>query len=255
MPFTEALPKAEEMVMKALELDNTLAEARTVMGRVKVNYYWDWVEAGKEHQLAIELDPNSAGVHSSYARYLGWMGRFDEAIPLMKRAQQLDPLGTRIPAAQLFTLARRYDEAIEQFQVLLDLQRNLPGTYSVLAEVYESQGLHEEAATALHQSLVLGGASEEDVAGLLDAAASGAESYWRWRLDYETERAKRRYVGPAQFALIYAQLGEKDEAFEWLEKAFEERETISSLKVNPDFDTLRDDPRFHDLLRRMNLEP
>ena len=98
-------------------------------------------------------------------------------------------------------------------------------------------------------------ASEEEVAGLTEAATSGAEVYWRWRLDYETERAKRRYVGPAQFARIYAHLGEKDEAFEWLEKAFEERETISSLKVHPEWDPLRSDPRFQDLLRRMNLMP
>ena len=94
----------------------------------------------------------------------------------------------------------------------------------------------EEAASALHKNLVLGGASEEEVAGLLEAAASGAEAYWRWWLDYERERAKREHVEPVQFAIIYAHLGEKDEAFEWLEKAFEERENISGLKVDPDFD-------------------
>ncbi len=119
----------------------------------------------------------------------------------------------------------------------------------------EVQGLYEEAATALHKSLVLRGASEEEVAGLLEAAALGAEAYWRWWLDYERERAKREYVEPSQFAIIYAHLGEKDEAFEWLEKAFEERENIGDLKVHPEWDPLRDDPRFQDLLRRMNLEP
>ena len=107
----------------------------------------------------------------------------------------------------------------------------------------------------MHQSLVLEGASEEEVAGLLDAGALGAEGYWRWRLDFFRERAKREYVEPSQFARIYAYLGEKDEAFEWLEKAFEERADMRGLKVSPEFDPLRDDPRFQDLLLRMNLEP
>ncbi len=91
------------------------------------------------------------------------------------------------------------------------------------------------------------------MAGLLDAAALGAEAYWRWWLDYERERAKREYVEPDLFAIIYAHLGEKDEAFEQLEKAFEEGEGMGNLKVNPEWDPLRDDPRFQDLLRRINL--
>ncbi len=155
----------------------------------------------------------------------------------------------------LFGEARRYEESIEQLQVVVDLQPNLPNSYRQLARVYEVQGLYEEAATAWHKSLVLEGASEDEVAGLLDAAASGAETYWRWRLDYERERAKREHVESDQFAIIYAHLGEKDEAFEQLEKAFEEGENISNLKVHPEWDPLRDDPRFQDLLRRMNLEP
>jgi len=257
MPSTEALPKAEELAMKALELDNTLAEAHAALGSVQSGYYRNWVEAEKEDLLAIELDPNAADVHNAYARHLGRMGRFDEAIPLMRRAQQLNPsaLGLRVSGAQLFLQARRYEESIEQLQFVVDLQPNLPNTYGILARVYEVQGLYEEAATALHKSLVLRGASEEEVAGLLDAAASGAETYWRWWLDFFRERAKREYVEPSQFAIIYAQLGEKDEAFEWLEKASEEGGSMGDLKVNPRFDPIRDDPRFQDLLRRMNLEP
>jgi len=113
----------------------------------------------------------------------------------------------------------------------------------------------EEAASALHKNLVLGGASEEEVAGLLDAAASSAEAYWRWWLDYERERAKREYVGPIAFAISYAHLGEKDQAFEWLEKAYEVSHShyvrsCGKRTVGPP----PEDPRFHDL-RRMNLEP
>ncbi len=137
----------------------------------------------------------------------------------------------------------------------MDLQPNLPNAYRVLAQVYQVQGLYEEAATAWHKSLVLEGASEDEVAGLLDAAASGAEAYWRWWLDYERERAKREYVDSDHFAIFYAHLGEKDEAFEWLEKAFEQNEAVSNLKVDPRWDPLRSDPRFQNLLRRLNLEP
>jgi tetratricopeptide (TPR) repeat protein len=257
MPDMEALPKAEELAMTALKLDNTLAEAHTVLGGVQGGYYWNWVEAEKEYQLAIELDPNAAQVHNSYAHHLGYMGRFDEAIPMMKRAQQLDPsaIGLRVSSAMLFFDARRYEESIEQLQVVVDLQPNLPNAYRQLARVYEVQELYEQAATALHKSLVLEGASEEEVAGLLDASALGAEAYWRWQLDYERERAKREHVESDVFAIIYAYLGEKEEAFEWLEKAFEEGVDMSSLKVTPRLDPLRDDPRFQDLLRRMNLEP
>ncbi len=257
----EAMPKAEELAMKALELDSTLAEAHAALGGVQGRYYRNWVEAEKELQLALRLDPNHALTHNMYARALGKMGRFDEAIPLMKRARQLNPsvLGFRVSGAQLFLEARRYEESIEQLQALLDLAPNTPAAYGTLTRVYQAQGLYEEAATALHKSLVLGGTSEEEVAGLLDAAALGAEGYWRWRLDYFRERAKREYVGPDMFAVSYAHLGEKDEAFEWLEKAFEEGGATSSLmsglKVDPTWDPLRDDPRFHDLLRRMNLEP
>jgi tetratricopeptide (TPR) repeat protein len=258
VPSMEALPKMEELAMKALELDDTLAEAHSVLGKVQSGYYRNWIEAEKEYHLALELDPNSAQVHNDYAHYLGQLGRFDEAIPVMKRAQQLNPsfLGLRVSGAILLLVARRYEESIEQLQVVVDLQQgNLPNAYGVLNWVYQAQGLYEEAATALHKSLVLEGASEEEVAGLLDAAALGAEAYWRWQLDYERERAKREHVEPAQFAIIYAHLGEKDEAFEWLEKAFEERADLRGLKESPDFDPLRDDPRFQDLLRRMNLEP
>ena len=258
MPSTEALPKAEELAMKALELDSTLAEPHAVLGGIQRSYYRNWVEAEKEYKLAIELDPNSAEVHSTYARHLGKMGRFDEAIPMMKRAQQLNPsvLGFRNSGAQLFLEARRYEESIEQVQAVLDLEPNSPRAYWTLSRVYSAQGLYEEAANPLHKFLILEGASEEEVAGLLDAAALGAETYWRWQLDFYRERAKREYVWTGMFAVIYAHLGEKDEAFEWLEKSFEEEgEDMSSLKVMPGFDPLRDDPRFQDLLRRMNLAP
>ena len=116
-------------------------------------------------------------------------------------------------------------------------------------------GLYEEAAQAWQKTQILAGASEEEVTGLSEAAARGREGYWRWQLDYWTERARQEYVSARTFAMVYAQLGEKDMAFEWLEKLYEERGPLNYLNVDGELDPLRDDPRFTDLLRRMNLAP
>ena len=225
-----------------------------MLGMVRSSYYWDWEEAEKDLKLAIELDPNSATAHNMYGRFLGWLDRFEEAIPLVKRAQQLDPLdlGTRISAAQLFSAAHRYDEAIEELETALAVNPNFRMAYDYFPEVYERQGLYENAITAYQKIL-----TEEEVAGLADAYQTlGQEGYWGWMLDYFTEMAKQRYVSSLEFARIYAHLGDKDQAMRWLEEGYEEHEPILyGLNVDPAFDTLRDDPRFHDLRRRMNLAP
>ncbi len=254
MPKQEAMPKAEELAIKALEIDNSLSEAHTELGRVKLFYYWDWAGAEKEFKLAIELDPSSADAHSGYAFFLEAMGRFDEAIEEGRRKQQLDPLNPGVPLVEYFHNARRYDEAIEQAQTLLEINPNFQQLYRTLSFPYEAKGMYEEAAATLQKEWILGGASEEEVAGLSDAATLGAEAYWRWKLDYFTEKANQEYVPPTEFIVIHAALGEKDQAFELLEKAYDEHEgTLWLLKVSPKFDPLRDDPRFQDLLRRMNL--
>ena len=186
------------------------------------------------------------------------MGQFDEAISGIRRALQLDPLSLdyRSRLAEHLYQARRYDEAIKELQIVIEMNPNFHRAYLVMEWVYEAKGMYQEAAAAWQKDQILGGAGEEEVAGLSDAAALGAESYWRWKLDYETERAKQEYVSPYQFAKIYAALGEKDQAFELLEQAYDEHEgTLWLLKVTPKVDPLRDDPRFQDLLLRMNLEP
>ncbi|MFB3141183.1 MAG: hypothetical protein ACE1Z2_00085, partial [Acidobacteriota bacterium] len=148
-------------------------------------------------------------------------------------------------------------ESIEQCEAALELNPDFQPAWARLRSAYEGMGQYQEAAVAFQRDRILGGASQEEVAGLAEAAALGAESYWRWTLVYFTERVKRgESVSPTRFARIYVQLGEKDQALEWLEKAFAERETgLTFLKTDPDWDPLRDDPRFSDLLRRMNPEP
>ena len=258
LPPEEAMPKAEQMAMKALELDDRLAEARALLAWVRMYYDWNWGEAEKEYKLAMELDPNSYDAHYGYAFLISALGRHDEAITEIRRAQELDPLdpAARTAAANLFRHARRYDESIEEIQAALEMDPDFQFAYLRLAWTYEMMGLYPEAAAARQREQILGGASQEEVAGLSDAAASGEKSYWRWILDYTQEKAKELYVEPVELAEIYAQLGEKDQAFEWLDKAYEARSgRLTFLGVSQRFDPLRDDPRFQDLRQRINLEP
>ena len=233
-------------------------DAHAAIGNVKRSYYWDRQGSEKEYKRALELDPNSFQAHYGYAFLLGEMGRYDEAIAEMRRAQQLDPLNllARRGVAILLRFARRYDEAIDQFEMALEVDPNYRPVYGSLGVTYEDMGLYPEAASALHSFAVLGGASEEEVTGLSDAATRGKDDYFRWKLDYFKERAKKEGVDILVFAESHTSLGEIDQAFEWLSKAVEERQHGAvTANTSPAFDPLRDDPRFHDLLRRMNLEP
>ena len=258
LPALETMPKVEELAMKALEIDNTLAEAHATVGDVKRLSHWDWAGSEKELKLAMELDPSSYAAKRGYAILMSLMGRHDEAIALGKRAQQLDPLNLAAPVAlgYYFRGARRYEEGIETCQSALDIDPDFQRAHNCLAGLYVDMGLYQEAAAARQKDWILGGASPEDVAGFLDAAASGAESALRWQLHYETERAKQEYVPENTFAWIYAGLGETDQAFEWLERAYQARVAdLPYIKNHSRWDPIRDDPRFQDLLRRMNLEP
>ena len=253
------MPKAEELAMKALEIDNMLGLAHGALGSIRYRYHWDWEGAEKEFKLALELDPGSFRAHGPYAGLMSTMGRHDEAIAGGQRAIQLNPaqLGVRMSTVYQLLHARRYDEAIEQCQIVLDLNPNYWGAYKTLSEVYEVKGLYGDAVAAYQKFLTLGGASEKEVAGLANAyQTSGKEGYWRWMLDYWTERTKQEYVPPTSFAIIYANLGDKDQAKRWLEEGYKEHEChMTTINVAPEYDPLRDDPRFQDLLRRMNLEP
>ncbi len=259
IPVQEGMPLAEEMAKRALEIDNTLAEAYAALGDFKRAYYWDDLGAEREYKIALELDPSSYRAHYGYSFALSTMGQHDEAIAQIRRAQELDPLSleARQAVALHFINARRYSEAIEQSEAALEINPDFQLAWNRMGYAYFLMGQYQEAAVAFQRDQILGGASQEEVAGLADAAASGKEAFSRWWLDYETESLKRgESVSPVTFAGIYTYLGEKDQAFEWLEKAFAERETgLTFLKVSPAWDPLRDDPRFTDLLLRMPLMP
>ena len=257
VPAKEAMPKAEETALKALELDDMLSEAHVILGDVKRTYYWDVAGAEREYQLALELDPGSHEAPYQYAFFLKAMGRHDESVAMGRRAQQLNPLDPlmRGGACARLRFSARYEEAIAECQVALEMNPGFQGSHRNLGSIYENLGLYNEAAAARQTEWTQVGVSEDELVGLAEAAASGEEPYWRWMLDYWEKSSERRHVSPYTFANIYTQLGEKDQAFQWLEEAYEEHDLGLNMNVNPDWDPLRDDPRFQDLLRRMNLLP
>jgi len=253
----ESFPKAKAAALKALELDESQAEAHTASALVKSSYEWDWAGAEREFKRAIELNPGYADGRYFYAYiYLSSMGRHEEAIAEMKRALETDPLSLVINAnlAGAYYNARQYDQAIEQGRKTLEIDPEFVVAHLRLQEVYEQTGMYEQAIAEREHD----GAEGRREASLLEKAyrAGGARGYWQKLLELTTDRAKREYVEPAEIAGIYVRLGDKDRAFEWLEKAYAERnEAMGSLKVDPIYDPLRADPRFQDLLRRVGLPP
>ncbi|MGI9165012.1 MAG: tetratricopeptide repeat protein, partial [Pyrinomonadaceae bacterium] len=237
---------------------------------VKFLYDWDWAAAERELKRAIELNPDDAVAHAIYASYLHSMGRADEGLAEMKRAYELDPLSIRINGGLGDMLAfahahRQYDQAIEQFRRMIELgpgQWNLEGVYWNLGAVYEKKGMYVEAIAEYQKSLNLAGDSDLATALEQDYKTSGfieaKRIMMRKTLQKMREASTGRRVPPLDFALIYAELGEKEQAFEWLEKAYEERSSALVHLGNGlvcTCDALRSDPRFADLLRRIGLPP
>jgi eukaryotic-like serine/threonine-protein kinase len=257
VPRKEAYPKAKEAALKALELDDTLAEAHDSLAFIKTDYEWDWSGAESEFHRAIELNPDSAYPHALYSYFLYRLGRFEEAISEGERSVQLEPLSlqdNRI-LGQAYYFARQYDRAIEQLRKTLELDPTFPGGHEFLGEVYLHKSMFKEGIAEIEKELMIYPDSSGTLAELgYGYALEGRKTEAQKMLDQLNERSKQKYVSAVNMAIIYVGLGEKDKAFEWLEKAYEER-SIGAPKVNPIWDPLRSDPRFTDLLRRMNLQP
>jgi serine/threonine-protein kinase len=258
-PPSEKMPKARAAAMRALELDETLAEAHTTLARVLAVYDWDWTGAEKEFKRAIELNPRYAIAHQWYGSYFEETGRHNEAIAEERRALELDPLSLTInfELGLAFYYARDYDRAIEQFQKTLELDPNFPPLHQFFPAAYEQKGMYGEAIAGFQKAIPLKGGSEWSfsMAGLSHVyAVSGKKSEARLVLDELKQLSGREYVPAYSIALVYAGLGEKDQAFAWLEKAYAEHSfNMAWLKVEPRWDSLRSDPRFADLLRRVGL--
>ena len=255
----DAFPKAKEAATKAIQLDDSLAEAHTSLAVVKAAYEWDWPGAERESKRAIELNPGYANAHYWYAfSVLTRQGRFEEAIAEMNRALELDPFSLIINTnlGWIFYYAHRYDDALEQCRKVLDLDSTFASAHVRMVQAYEQKGMFDDAIAETEKLIPLRREERpEDIDALRRAyRMSGAKGYWRLRLGSVQEQSKHHYVSPSFVASIYASMGEKEQAFSWLEHAYAERDNwLTFLKVDPRFDTLRLDPRFRDLLRRIGL--
>ena len=255
-PPIEGRTRAEEAAVKALELDPTSAEAHTALGYAK-HFNWSWDAAEQEFKRAIELNPNYANAYNLYAGYMISRGRVDEAIAASNRARELDPLSLAISVQKGFILenARRSDEAIEQLRGVITLDQNHYQAYWMLGHTYACSGRFDEGVEAAQKAVELSGRAPGAL-GILGFAygLAGRKTEATKVLNELLDLNNRRYVTPAAIAWVYIGLGDKDHAFEWLEKAYQERSNfIAYLSVVPLADSLRSDSRFSDLLRRVGL--
>jgi TolB-like protein/Tfp pilus assembly protein PilF len=257
LPPKEAASKAKESARRALALDDTLAEPHAALAYVKTFYDWDWPGAEREFTRAIELNPNYATAHHWYGLYLDAVGRPDEGIAEVRRAQEADPLSLTISttAGAAFFMARRYDQAVEQLHKTLEMDPNFPGAHLWLGLVHEQMGRGEEAIAELQKAASLSGGEPAELGLRGHAYASAGRRAEAQRVLAELNGlSKRSYVPPFDIALVYAGLGEKRQSLEWLERAYEDHSfRLTWIKVWPQLDSLRGESRFHDLLRRMNL--
>ena len=259
LPPKEAYPQARKAVAQALELDERLAEAHAALAFIKASYDWDWPGADREYRRTLELNPNYETAHQWYAEYLSGMGRHEEAIAEIRRAREINPISLIINAVEVWVLyhAREYDQAITQGQKVIEMDPHFAEVYEYLKRCYDQKGMYREAIAARQMRRKLAGYDAEETAALREAAAAtSARVYWQKRLEQDVEESKRELSTAFNMAEIFAQLGEKDQAFKWLQRAYEERyHMMLYLKSAPNLDPLRSDPRFEDLLRRVGHTP
>ena len=252
----DAMPKAKEAAKKALELDDGLPQAHVELGNVLGSYEWDWAAAEQEFRRAIQLDPNYAAAHA----YLGWLlvieGRFEDGIQENKRAVDLDPLSPESNwwLGWMLYQARRYDEAVDQLRKTIDLDPNYFLAHVVLGGASAQKGQMPEAIRELEKATLLAECNQSLGELGHGYAVLGKRQEAQKVADRLIGEWNRSHVGAYDIALVYVGLGDKDQAVAWLEKAYEDRTFFMViLKVEPELDTLRSDPRFKDLLHRMNF--
>jgi TolB-like protein/DNA-binding winged helix-turn-helix (wHTH) protein/Tfp pilus assembly protein PilF len=255
----EVFPKAEIEARKALELDETLAEAHGALGSIRTLYDWDRQATEREYKRALELNPNYATGHQWYGLYLSQIGVHDEAIAETRRALQLDPLSVGISSALGLRLyfARRYEQAIKQFADALELDSNHALAHLWLGQTFEQKGNHKEAIIEIQKAVTLSQGSPLFVAELGRAyGLAGQRNEALKVLDELHKLSKDHYVSAYDQVIVYLGLGEKEQAFAWLQKAVQERSPmLVNLKVDPALDPLRSDARFHTILLRVGLPP
>ena len=254
-PPIEVLPQARAALVRALELDETLAEAHAANAYIRAYYEWDWRAAEQEFRRALELQPSYADAYFSYSRFLASRGRLDEAIAQLDRAVELDPLSASLLAnrALLDYFAGRYDDAARRLRALLETDSTDVTVKWGLGLVAEQQGKPDEAIAILEP---ISDKSLNRKSSLGHAyAVAGQTGRGRSVLGALRSAAAKSYVPSYYFAVVHAGLGQRDEALRYLERAYEERSTVLAyLTIDPRLAPLRDDPRFHALARRLGKE-
>jgi eukaryotic-like serine/threonine-protein kinase len=250
----DVLPQSETAARRALEIDDQLAEAHASLASNLADYDWDWAGGEREFQTALRLNPNASLVHAYYAHFLRQEGKIEESIREGRRAVELDPVfaqGSFLLAQSLYE-ARRYDEAVSQLRKALDLEPRFWPAHLYLGKTLAEQGQFQEAVEELKEA---GDFTAEPYAtiGYVYGRMGRAGDARKVIADLR-ELSKKGYVAPTNFAKIYIGLGDKDQAFAWLEKGYQQRDFwLTFLKGEPTFDSLRSDPRFQDLVRRIGF--
>jgi TolB-like protein/DNA-binding winged helix-turn-helix (wHTH) protein/Tfp pilus assembly protein PilF len=257
IPKKVAYPKAKVLVAKALELDPQFAAAHAVWGWSLLLYELDFATAGAELKRAVELNPNGAEGHQGLGDYYATMGQLQESVLEVERARELDPLASIVNSdlCTMLFFARRYDEALAQCKANLDLDPNSVRALWSIGEVYAAKGMNSEAVSTFLQAMQLGGAPPGMIAAAKTGARdSGLKGYWKALTPFLPENVANGNLEPFDAAVGYAYAGDADMALRSLEKAVEARcYGITYLAVNPMFDSLRSDPRFVSLLRRIGV--
>ncbi|MCI0423336.1 MAG: tetratricopeptide repeat protein, partial [Acidobacteria bacterium] len=254
---SEVWPKAERAAIRALENDDQLAEAHAVLAMIQMGYKWDWSAAERECQRALALNPNYATAHDYYAEYCSAMGRHEQAIAAIKRAQELEPLSLIINCdvgCNLFR-ARQYEQAVDQLRNTIEMDPGFALAHWALGWTYEARGLFQEALAEFEEAFRRFDSGPLMLASMGHAyAACGNTCEALKVLDQLLEISRRRYVSPYDMALLCTGLGDKAQAFDWLEKACQDHPfDLVYLKVEPRLDPLRSDARFESLLQRLGL--
>jgi TolB-like protein/Flp pilus assembly protein TadD len=254
----EAYPKTKAAVMKALELDETLGESYTALGFIKFFFEWDLYGAELDFQRALELSPGSVEVYELYSSYLAMMGRVDEAITMCKRALELDPVASSTVQwlGWIYFLAGRHDQSIIQLKKALELDPNCYWAHVELPWNYALKGMYNEAIAHANKVMNLFPAGDPAILASIGwvYGVSGKREDALKLLGRIKELSSKIYLDPYMVAIIYAGLGDKDKAFEWLMKGYEHRSSsMLFLKIDPKFDNLRSDTRFGELLKKVGF--
>jgi len=254
---TEYSLRAKAAAERAIGFDDSLAEAHTALAYVKFLYDWDWAGAEAEFKRALELNPNYATAHQWYGEFLASMSRPDDALSERKKAKALDPLSPIITSELGYSYfeTRQYDQAIEEFRKAVELFPDFSPAHSFLSAALEFKGMYDEAMVECQKAMALANNDKLLPRLAIIYAKSGRRIEAQRALDEMIRRSKEGYFQPSQIAEVYLAINDKERAFEWLEKAYRERDWgMAGINRFPLFDSLRSDARFSDLLKRMNLQ-